>query len=42
MAAPVAGLALDLVFGVVCGAAALLAVKAFSAVRRLAGAKSAA
>ena len=42
MAAPVAGLALDLVFGVVCGAVALLAVKAFSAVRRLAGAKSAA
>ena len=42
MAAPVAGLALDLVFGVVCGAVALLAAKAFSAARRLAGAKSAA
>jgi hypothetical protein len=40
MAAPVAGLALDLVFGVVCGAVALLAAKAFSAARRLAGAKS--
>ena len=42
MAAPAAALALDLLFGVVCGAAALLAVTAFSAVRRLAGGKSAA
>jgi predicted DNA repair protein MutK len=42
MAAPVAGLALDLVFGVACGALALLTVKGVSAARQAIGEKGAA
>ena len=42
MAAPVAGLALDLVFGFVAGAVALLAVQAFSTIRRMVAGKGAA